>query len=273
MIYMLGMSHLEPVLDVISANGLPEQLWKITGAEEPSFIDWDIKPEILPDRVKATSIYIRQTSPHWGMVPAVEMGPSIVGMVPGFRKLLESIDGADAKTTLFVFMYGEEHVHMSRRQYDLPHDFYLPWRPDLPVLPHRQIVPLDVIEKEVAQYLAKAKANFMAIRACWPGLRVVNVVCPPPPGVDVEAEAVPEDDASSAYDNYPARLKYYLLYAKALNEAVLPLGVESMMPAPDTLDANGFLLAQYAHDGVHGNARYGSRVLAQMNEVLQAGAR
>jgi hypothetical protein len=272
MIYMLGMSHLEPVLDAISANGLPEQLWKITGAEEPSFIDWDIKPNILPDRVKATSIYIRQIGLHWGMVPAVEMGPSIVGMVPGFRKLLESIDGDDGKTTLFAFMYGEEHVHMSRRGYDVRHDFYLPWRPDLPVSPHRQVVPLDVIEKEVAQYLVKAKANFMAISACCPGVRVVNVVCPPPPRVDIEVEGVPEDHASAQCDSYRARLKYYLLYAKALNEAVLPLGIESMMPAPDTLDADGFLLMQYAHDGVHGNALYGSRVLAQMNEVLQAGA-
>jgi hypothetical protein len=273
MIYMLGMSHLEPVLDVISANGLAEQLWKIRGAEEPAFTDWDIKPEILPDRVKATSIYIRQTGPHWGMVPAVEIQPSIVGMVSGFRKLLESIDGTDARTTLFVFMYGEEHVHMSRRQHDVPYDFYLPWRPDLPVLPHRQVVPLDVVEKEVAHYLAKAKANFMAIRACWPGLRVVNVVCPPPPAVDVEVEVGPEDLASSVPNNYPARLKYYLLYTKTLNEAVLPLGIESLMPPPDTLDTEGFLLAQYAHDGVHGNAGYGNRVLAQINEVFQAGAR
>lgn len=268
MIYMLGMSHLQPVLDAIRASG-PEQPW---GVNEPSFIDWDVKPDILPDRVKAASIYTAHTGPYWGTVLARQMGPSVVGMAPGFRKLLESIDGDHARTTLFVFMYGHEHLHMWQREHHAPHDFYLPWRPDLPLLPHRQVVPLDVIEREVEQYLEMAKANFMAIRATCPALRVISVVCPPPPGVDVKAEAPPEGQGRAALDDAPTRFKYYLLYAKALSKAVQALGIESMMPAPDTLDADGFLMEEYGLDTLHGNEKYGSRVAAQMNEILQAGA-
>ncbi len=67
------------------------------------------------------------------------------------------------------------------------------------------------------------------------------------------------------------RLKYYLLYAKALMEAAQPLGIESVMPPSETIGADGLLLPEYARDGVHGNALYGRLVAVQMNELLPAG--
>jgi hypothetical protein len=274
MIYMLGMSHLEPVLDAVSANGLSEQLDKIRGSEEPSFVEWATKTGILPDQVKTASIYIRQIAPHWGSVPAVQIEPTVVGMVPGFRTLLESIDQDDERNALVMFMYGEEHIYMGRRQHDARHDFYIPWRPDLPVRPHRQVIPLDVIGREVSHYLVKAIANFMAIRAVCPTLKVINVVCPPPSrtgATDDPDDVVQEDDPALARDHDSVRVKYYLLYAKALMEALLPLGVESLMPPMDTVGADGLLRPEYAHDGVHGNALYGSRVAAQISDVLLAG--
>lgn len=274
MIYMLGMSHLEPVLDAISEDGFAAQRAKINGSAEPSFVDWATKTDVLPQSVKTASIYIRQIGPHWGMVPAVRLEPTVVGMAPGFRKLLESIDQQDGQSTLFTFMYGEEHIYMGRRQHEARHDFEIPWRPDLPIRPHRQVIPLDVIERGVAHYLAKAIANFMAIRACCPTLRVVNVVCPPPArtGITGDPEDIAvEDDPVAARDHDAVRLKYYLLYAKALMEAAQPLGIESVMPPPETIGADGLLLPEYARDGVHGNALYGRLVAAQMNELLPAG--
>lgn len=262
MIYILGMSHMRPVLDACSVNGMDEQLSKIANENAPQFADWEIQPGALPGPVKAASIYIRQIAPHWGAVPAQMTAPEVVGLVPGFQRFLESIDSRDPGHTLFVFMYGEEYLHMANGPYDVPHDFLLPWRADLALAPRRQVLPLEVVEKQVAWHLGRAIANFEAIRCFHPRLRIVNVICPPP------------DECGAASDpgRHAQRLKYYLLYVKALRAATERRGIETLLPPAAALGADGSLLAAYVDDGVHGNKAYGARVVAQMRDLLLQGA-
>jgi hypothetical protein len=213
----------------------------------------DIKSGVLPDRVKVANIYIANTAPYWGPVLAAQTGPTTIGIAPGFVKLLSSIDPENGKSVVFTFMHGEEYVSMSTKEYAEPHDFYMPSRPDLPISPQRQVIPLAVIEKQVAFYLTKTVANFKAMRSYHPGLRIVNVVCPPPSNED------------------RMRLKYYLLYVQMLNDALLPLQVESLLPPPETVSQEGLLRPEFVGDLVHGNTWYGSKVVAQMKELLPLG--
>ena len=261
MIYVIGMSHMIPVLDACSVDGIGEQISKIANDSEPKFVNWDIKASVLPSLVKAASIYIRQIALHWGQVPAQMLSPSVVGVVSGFQQLLESIDPIEPDTVLFAFMYGEEYIHMSSRSYNAPHDFELPWRLDLTLARNRQIVPFEIIEKQVAQHLTKSIANFYAMRSLHPRLRIVNILCPPPSY---------SGDTGEVAQHF-LRLKYYLLYAKVLQAAVTVLGVETLLPPSQTLTIDGSLASQYIGDGAHGNKLYGDLVTSQMRSLLLDG--
>jgi hypothetical protein len=194
-------------------------------------------------------------------------------MAPGFQRLLSSIDtDGNGRDVLFVFMTGHEHYYMGLSDYGVPYDFSIADRPDLPIQPEHQVIPLDTIRAQVAFYLKDAIANFSAIRACQPGLRVINVVCPPPIRAEhaIQTSSYPMGTSLAAAANHALRLKYYLVYVQALTEAAARLNIESMMPPEEATDAEGMLRQEYAKDNIHGNSRYGQAVLAKMNELLQS---
>jgi hypothetical protein len=258
MIYILGMSHIHPVLDACSVNDIDEQIGKIMHDGAPVFVDWDSKPDALPGSIKAASIYIRQIAPHWGPTLAQLTAPGIVGVVPGYQELLASIDTTVPDNVLFVFMHGEEYHHMCIRPSNAPYDFEIPWRTDLPITPGRQIVPFGIVERSALHFLQGAIANFYALRTFLPNLRIVNVICPPPSDAG--------DIGSSA--THFVRLKNYLVYAKCLREATEKAGIETLLPPVEALSEPGLLDKAYAGDFVHGNKRYGELVLAQMRNLL-----
>jgi hypothetical protein len=265
-IYILGMSHIMPVLRACSphkeghhhhfGNGTP-----------PTFIDWPTLPDCLPAPLKVASIYIAHTAPFWGPVLAVQDSPNGIACAEGFRKLLESIDAEDVKTPIFVFMHGEEHIHMSRRRYESPYDFMIPDRPDLPLSPLHQVVPLSVIEAQVRHSLAPAKANFLVIRSLCHRANVMNVLCPPPVLGTSLPPMAPEVSPTGNTNDF-LRLKNYLVYARLLREFLDPLGIPTLAPPPETLTPEGLLRPEYTGDPVHGNAEYGRRVLSQLRSVL-----
>ena len=269
MVYMLGGSHIGPVLDACSA----ENGQSIYSEQEPAFIDWRTKPGTFAVPVKAANIYVGQYSPHWGPTLAVQTEPTVIRIAPGFQSLLASIDRGDAGNVVFVFMKGEEYYHMAGAD-SVPHDFYLPWHPELGISPQLQVVPLEIVQREVAYYLTDAIAAFNAIYSLLPGTRIVNVICPPPTDLESYAKVIydPSKLPGQAL-KYSVRLKYYLLYRKMLQEAVALRGIESLLPPAETVRPDGPLRPEFVGDGFHGNLLYGSHVCAQMNELLTTGAR
>jgi hypothetical protein len=265
-IYLLGMSHIMPILRACSpvnddhyshfGNGIP-----------PSLIDWPIVPDSLPAPLKVASIYVGHTAPFWGPVLALHDQSTGLACADGFRRLLESIELENGKNPILVCMNGEEHIHMSRRRYEMPHDFFLAERPDLPIAPNRQVLPASVIEKQAHHLLAAAKANFSAMRAICPQATIINVLCPPPVVGTLLPPSAPER-LPSGETNDPLRLKHYLVYARLLREFLTPLGIHTLTPPPETLTPEGMLRAEYTGDPVHGNVEYGHRVLAQLRSVL-----
>jgi len=111
----MGMSHIMPVLR--ASNGAMEKDYGIFANaihdRPPYFFDWETEPGVLPGPVKVASIYIAHASPYWGSLLAVEDEQSLLHFCPGFRDLLQTIPIGDDRTTLFVFMKGEEFIHIS----------------------------------------------------------------------------------------------------------------------------------------------------------------
>ncbi len=269
MIYMMGMSHILPVLDACSADGLKPQLGRIANALPPGFVDWQLAPGQFPVPLQVANLYVSQVAPHWGSRLAVQTEATVVAMAPGFQALLASMDAADGQNSLFVFIHGEEHIQLALRERPDPYDFDLPERPDLMMLPGRQVLPLAVIEQLVAEQLEKTRAILMAIRAAQARLRVINVVCPPtirtehwdpgPGGVR---------DESMALTPPSVRLKVYQLYERQLRQAATGWRIENLLPPAETVNELGYLRDEFAADSVHGNRHYGELVVQQMNALL-----
>jgi hypothetical protein len=268
MIYLLGMSHIMPVLRACSID--PEKAWsafaEIIRDKAPFFFEWPTARDVLPCAVKVASIYVAHIAPYWGPALATENADSGLGCAPQFGELLKSIPQADSADSLFVFMHGEEFIHICRRTYPAAYDFHLPERPDLSIRPGRQVVPLEVIQRQMRESLSKAIATFKVIRAFKPGYRIINVICPPP----VDGAVLESSHASlgGSRDDEDLRLKHYLIYGGMLQEATAALGIESLLPPEETLTPKGLLSGSFTGDPVHGNVRYGAQVLRQMRQLL-----
>jgi hypothetical protein len=268
MIYFMGMSHVLPVLKACSAGGLEQQIGRIHNDLPPAFVDWDLTPGALPEQLRVANLYIRQIAPQWGATLAVQSATTVVGLVPGFQELLSSITNDPGQHTLFAFIHGEEHIHLSLRDREDPLDFCWPERPDLVVLPKRQVIPLEIIDKQVKAQLTKTSGILMAIRATHPELRIINVVCPP----TIRSFAFDSGNGVAETDMVLAplsvRLKYYLAYQRQLCQTAVSFGIENLLPPQECVSADGYLMDEFAGDSVHGNARYGHAVLQQMNALL-----
>lgn len=265
----MGMSHILPVLDACGVGGLKAQLGRISNDAPPDLIDWELLPDTLPGPLQVANIYVRQVAAHWGTTLAVQTAPTVVGMAPGFQQLLARMTPDGGRNTLFTFIHGEEHIHLSLRERPDPFDFDLPERPDLVLLPGRQVVPLAAIEQMVAAHLEKTRAILLAVRAMQPALRVVNVVCPPTirterwdPG---PAVANPEPVEMTPLS---VRLKVYLVYQRQLRQVAAQSGIECLLPPAEAVTEQGTLRDEYAGDSVHGNKRYGELVVRQMKALL-----
>lgn len=269
MIYMMGMSHILPVLDACSATGLQAQIGLIANPKPPAFVDWALAPDQFPHPLRVANLYARQVAPHWGSTLAVQTEPRVVAMAPGFQQLLGTLDAAGGRNTLFTFIHGEEHIHLALRERPDPFDFELPDRPDLALLPGRQVLPLAVAERMVEYQLARTRAILMAVRAAQADLRVVNVVCPPT-NRTVHWDPGPGGERSDTMALTPlsVRLKVYLLYAQLLRRATTGWGIDSLAPPAGTVSDDGYLRDEFAADSVHGNKRYGEQVVQQMNALL-----
>ncbi|WP_296950769.1 hypothetical protein [uncultured Massilia sp.] len=264
MIYILGMSHIHPVLDACAVDGFDAQKAKIMNDSAPAFVDWDTAPGLLPAPVKAANIHIGQFALHWGPALAQMTAPGVVGVVPGFQEFLATIDRATPGNVLFAFMHGEEYHHMSVREYNAPYDFELPARPDLGFAPGRQVVPLEFVERQADYFLQRAVANLSALRSFLPGMRIVNVICPPP--------STPGEELGGPPHHF-VRLKNYLVYAHALHAAATRIGIDTLRPPAAALTPEGLLQERYAEDPVHGNRDYGLMVIAQMKDLIMQEAR
>ena len=153
-----------------------------------------------------------------------------------------------------------------------PFDFVAPWAPHLPRDPHAELVPADAISAVLRHADLRAMALLRALVAETKGDFVQ--VLPPPPvrqsthentaalyslmgsllGRPAPRAAGTEAEALRLWKLWRVMSEQYADFGRSLGIRVVP-------PPPATLDDEGFLRAEFAHDVGHGNRAYGVEVL------------
>ena len=269
MIYLLGASHIMAILDACRAEGAAAPTF---GPDRPpSFHDWPLQPGLLPDGLRAASIHISHTAPFWGP-RLVEMLPDgQLGIAPGLQALLASANddasAGGASHTLFVAPRGEEYFHLSLEGVDAPYDFVLLERPDLAIAPGRAVLPLAVVRDRLAQQVSRTVLLLTAIRRLCPRLQVLRLPAPPPTAsADVATWAAGRGQPPHPAQHLPSavRLKLWLLHQQLLAQGTAPLDLPCLPVPAEATHAGGLLRPDHMEDPIHGNARYGALVCAQM---------
>ena len=277
MIYILGMSHAVNVLKACASESLAMSLeeWNSLGATS-HFIDVNLKQGLLP--VETLKAFLISPATGWGKVASTvsEGGASSKLLVETkFLNLLASIEHLQADGTIFTFINGNEHAGLSMTECAVPFDFVLPGREDLPLLANRQIVPYDVVHRQVELVLNPTIAILISLRKYLPSIRILYVTPPPSVASEEQIQKSPEIFASqitkSGITPLSLRLKYYLLYTEIIKRALAPLGIEMLPPPAEALNDDGSLRDEFVHGSTHGNLAYAGMVVRQMNEILKTG--
>ncbi|HEY5799195.1 MAG TPA: hypothetical protein VIT92_03195 [Burkholderiaceae bacterium] len=264
------MSHILPILDGCTDTS---DCARFEDGSEPRFIDWETRPGLFNAPMKAACIYIGHRSMHWGREIALYKDQTM-HIAPGYTNLLQSIErGPD--TVLFLSINGCELL-TSMPDDDEAFDFHLPFRPDLPIIPGRPIIPFEVVWQQLWGMLGNMANILLSTRLTLGGTRIVNVIHPP-----VISDAQAKVDTRIMEKNYPGaeisplsvRLKYYLMYVKMMDMICSQAQIANMMPPPAAIGPDGALLDEYAADVVHGNKLYGALVAKQMSDLIAAGGR
>jgi hypothetical protein len=266
MVYLLGMSHLISILAAAARTDIRNQVPHSFDGESIRFVDWDCKPGILPAPMRFASIHYWHLPDDWGKVLAqIEAGK--VQINPHFVRLLKEIDHPETEPVLFLSIKGQEHNDLALRVYPIGADFELPWRTDLPLHPDNQIVPFSSVENVVTMQVEEMRAIMYAVRGVLPKVRIVNIVPPPPATTDAVARIF--NVSRDVVPPWAIRLKIYLAYERVMRMTTDMLGIETLPPPSSTLSDDGLLLADFAKDTHHGNARYGAEVIKQMSSLME----
>lgn len=270
MIHLLGASHIMAILDACADTRQPGGVPAFGRGAPPAFVACPVQPGLLPDRLKVASIHASHTAPFWGP-SLVEMLPSgQLGVADGFRALLAEVQADRACQTLFVTLRGEEYFNLAIAGVAHPFDFVLPQRPDLAPLPDRALLPLEAVQQQLDAQLARTLLTLTAVRKLCPRLQTVRLASPPPASSAAVAAWAATRDRPEQIHKVPTsvRLKLWLLAEQRSVQFATGLGMQCLPVPVETLDPMGTLRADLMQDGIHGNARYGALVCAQMAAIV-----
>ena len=163
---------------------------------------------------------------------------------------------------------GNDHSAIAMLNHLHRFEVVLPEAPDLPVDPAAALLPAGLVLAALAQRIAPHLSLLAAYRAAAPG-RLVHIESPPPVPSEAHIREHPGvfRDKIEACGVSPAllRYKFWRLHSLLWREACARLGVEFMTVPMEMCDADGMLVeAAWNPDPTHGNALYGSAVIAKL---------
>lgn len=186
---------------------------------------------------------------------------------PAYAEPLRELAGGGVDQIVSC-LYGNEHSVFSVFEHEVPFDFALE---GLGVEEEadggRQIVPKEVVRRELAARLAPLIGSCLALRRLFPDVPMSHVMSPPPVADSDLIRQRPEALAVviEARDVAPGalRLKTYRLAEEILSEALEGSGVR-VLSAPTAALQDGYLAEECWMASVHANASYGALVLDQL---------
>ena len=173
--------------------------------------------------------------------------------------------GADLHVAMFG---GNEHAAMSLINHPQRFDLVLPEAPELPLQPGAELLPAGLVLAMLEAWIAPHVQALAAYRAVVAG-RLVHVDAPPPVPSEAHIRQYPSsfDALIAARGVSPAlvRYKFWRLHSRLWRAACARLGVEFITVPAQMCDAGGMLIeAAWNPDPTHGNALYGSAVIAKL---------
>jgi hypothetical protein len=180
--------------------------------------------------------------------------------------LLELADGGVDEVV--SCLYGNEHSVFSLFEHEMPFDFVFD---GIDVDPEaggrRQILPAEVVRRELADRLAPLVRSCRALRNLFPGVPMRHVM-PPPPVADgglirARPEALAAVIEARGVAPAPLRLKVYRLAEAIVSEGLEGSGV-TMVRAPSAALDDGYLAEAFWMASVHATTTYGGLVLDQL---------
>jgi hypothetical protein len=168
---------------------------------------------------------------------------------------------------------GSTHFELGAVNSPRKFDFLIPGREDLPFTPGAELIPYDLVRQ---LFLREEKNILKPLFRARELTNAVSCLCAPPPVADAAKifEHMPDEHRDSARSlGVPPpvfRYKLWLAYTSAVREICQSARIELIDPPPQSIDENGFLKDEFSYDTLHGNARYGAAVLAQIGARIAA---
>lgn len=187
-----------------------------------------------------------------------------------FEEFLEKVREFTADDVVFSLIGGNQHAVFSTIQHPRPFDILMPGESGPPA-PGAELIPYRVASAFLAEGVEGRDGKSIAALRAATDARVIHVM-PPPPKRDngfilsYHETRFAEDNIAALGVSSPAlRMKVWKLQTRLLQALCAKLGVETMMPSADALDADGFLAEDYyANDATHANASYGEVLLKEI---------
>lgn len=167
--------------------------------------------------------------------------------------------------TICSVFFGNEHSAFSIADHPVPFDFLrTPDDVPCPAPVPRQIVPLAVIERKMADLAWRPEVYCRVLKLAFAGQRVLHVLPPPPIEDEAQVKGDPEI-FGPLFERYPVapallRLKVYSVYCRVVEERLRAVGVD-IIGAPAAACDNGYLARPYWREATHANGPYGTLIL------------
>jgi hypothetical protein len=172
--------------------------------------------------------------------------------------------------TIFSFVGGGAHSVVGLVSHPRRYDFVLPEAPSLPLDPQSEVIPVDAVRAMLLEHV-RPFLKLMDHVHSLARQRLVQVEPPPPCG-----------DAQRMRPHIPwplfpgmlkeiapksLRYKIWRLHSDIVATHCAQRGIGFLAHPRHAVDVEGFMLAEFFHDGIHANGRYGALLLQQMREL------
>jgi hypothetical protein len=266
----LGMSHAISVLRAWDANfSASHQNWNSGTAHQ----GWE-SIQGLSAQEPSLAFLI---APYMGWSAQLQKSPQgdTLAANPEFWDLLDQLSAYTGPKVMVSMLGGNEYSVLSLVEHPRPFDFEWPGDARYPLIPGRQVIALQTVERLLERQSVGTLAMLTALRYKLPDWQIMHVMPPPPIASETHIRRETEEYFRQTLQVYgiaplSLRMKFYKAYCQWLERAMQPLNISALQAPPEALEDSGATSEAFALGCTHANDRYGALVTAQIQRTLGA---
>jgi len=172
---------------------------------------------------------------------------------------------------IFATFGGSEHSVLGLLEAPVKFDFMTP--ADSGLEPGRERINFALLRATLAQAMQNGLNHLRHLRKLYDC--PITHLCTPAPFRDLDPDHVLprvfQENLHLGVSPASVRRKLHWTHSEIARETCREIGVDFMEVPPESLDADGYLLARYrSKDPTHGNHRYGALMIKHMLELADA---